>query len=147
MTQTGAYTFDASTLEIWNGLLNLVPLHILDTEQLAPDYFSKYIKENNITVIFLTTALFNQMIEYDASMFENVRIVMTGGEAMSQNHVKKLKKVCNSLKVLNLYGPTENSVVSTYYEVLGTENIIPIPIEIIKACFNFFLAYIYLFLA
>lgn len=126
MTQTGAYTFDASTLEIWNGLLNLVPLHILDTEQLAPDYFSKYIKENNITVIFLTTALFNQMIEYDASMFENVRVVMTGGEAMSQNHVKKLKKACNSLKVLNLYGPTENSVVSTYYEVLGTENIIPI---------------------
>lgn len=126
MTQTGSYTFDASTLEIWNGLLNSVPLHILNTSELAPDYFSKYIKENNVTVIFLTTALFNQMIEYDASMFEKVRVVMTGGEAMSQNHVKKLKKACSNLKVLNLYGPTENSVVSTYYEVLGTEDIIPI---------------------
>lgn len=126
MTQTGSYTFDASTLEIWNGLLNGVTLHILDTYHLAPDYFAKYINNNKITVIFLTTALFNQMIEYNAAMFKNIRLVMTGGEAMSLNHVKRLKQACPDLHVLNLYGPTENSVVSTYYEVTGEEEILPI---------------------
>ena len=126
MLQTGSYTFDASTLELWNALLNGIPLHIVKNELLNPEQFKHYIKDNKITIIFLTTAIFNQMIAYDPTIFENVRLLMTGGEVMSVEHVKRVMRSCPNLVLENLYGPTENTVVSTYYPVKGNENIIPI---------------------
>lgn len=126
MLQTGTYTFDASTLELWNGLLNGVELHIVKKELQAPKEFGEYIKSNKITVIFLTTAIFNQMIEYDATMFNGVRLIMTGGETMSREHANKLLKSCPNVVLENLYGPTENTVVSTYYPVNSYDKIIPI---------------------
>lgn len=126
MMQTGSYTFDASTLEIWNGLLNGIPLHVIKNEHLNPEMFEKYIKENNISVIFLTSAIFNQMVGYNAKMFESVRLLMTGGEAMSKEHALKLINNCPNTTLENLYGPTENTVVSTYYVVNKNDKEIPI---------------------
>ena len=66
------------------------------------------------------------MISYDATMFKSVRLLMTGGEAMSKEHAKKVKSECPMIILENLYGPTENAVVSTSYHVKGDETIIPI---------------------
>ena len=130
MLQTGSYTFDASTLELWNGLLNGVTLHIVKEELQSPELFSKYIEKNKIKVIFLTTAIFNQMIDYDATMFKDVRIIMTGGESMSKEHANKLLNSCPNLVLENLYGPTENTVVSTFYCVNKNDITIPIGLPI-----------------
>lgn len=126
MLQTGSFTFDASTLEVWNGLLNGIPLYMVKNELLDPKVFENYIRENAITVIFLTAALFNQMISYNPNMFEHVRVIMTGGESMSKEHALKLLGILPNIILKNLYGPTENAVVSTYYDVSSKDSIIPI---------------------
>lgn len=126
MLQTGSFTFDASTLELWNGLLNGVPLYMVKDELLEPKVFAEYIEKNNITVIFLTAALFNQMVSYNPNIFKNVRVIMTGGESMSKEHADKLISVCPNTILKNLYGPTENAVVSTYHDVKFNEKTIPI---------------------
>lgn len=126
MLQTGSFTFDASTLEVWNGLLNGIPLYMVKNELLDPKLFENFIRENGITVIFLTSALFNQMISYNPNMFEHVRVIMTGGESMSKEHAMKLLSVSPDIILKNLYGPTENAVVSTYYNVNPKDKVIPI---------------------
>lgn len=126
MLQTGSFTFDASTLELWNGLLNGITLHLIKEELLNPIDFEEYVKKNKANVIFLTTAIFNQLISFNAEMFKSVRILMTGGEAMSKAHAMKLLETCPNVCLKNLYGPTENSVVSTYYNVKKDDSIIPI---------------------
>ncbi len=126
MLQTGTITFDASTLELWNGLLNGVTLYLVKEELLNPLAFEEYIKNNKITVVFLTTAIFNQMVSVNPNMFENVKIIMTGGEAMSREHAIKLLSHCPNTVLKNLYGPTENAVVTTYYDVNINDKIIPI---------------------
>lgn len=126
MLQTGTFTFDASTLELWNGLLNGVTLYLVSDILLNPLQFETYIKKNNITVIFLTTAIFNTMVAFNPKMFDGVRIIMTGGEAISKEHAMKLLENCPKIVLKNLYGPTENAVVTTYYDVNCVDKIIPI---------------------
>ena len=126
MLQTGAFTFDASTLELWNGLLNGITLYIVKDELLDPQSFERYIRENKITVIFLTTAIFNRMISFNAKMFNKTRIIMTGGEAISKEHALKLLSCCKNTVLKNLYGPTENAVVTTFYDVDIEDKVIPI---------------------
>lgn len=126
MLQTGTFTFDASTLELWNGLLNGITLYLVSDILLNPQQFEEYIKANEITVIFLTTAIFNTMVSFNPKMFENVRIIMTGGEAISKEHAIKLLNACPNVVLKNLYGPTENAVVTTYYDVNIKDTTIPI---------------------
>ena len=118
VSQTGSIMFDATTLEYWEPLLKgaslyLIPRYVL----LNPKKMKEYINDNHISVMFFTTSLFNQMIEYDAEMFKNLRIVLSGGEAMSSKHVNILLKKCNKLRIINGYGPTETTTFATSFEV------------------------------
>ncbi len=55
---TGSISFDAVTFEMFGALLNGASLHIIDQSTLlSPDRFGAYLIENDITVLFLTTAL------------------------------------------------------------------------------------------
>ena len=88
--QISNYAFDGSTFDIFGALLNgstlvLIPKeHVLDAALLA-----RAIEEQDITVIFMTTALFNTMVDYDPHCFRRVRKLFFGGEVSSSKHVWK----------------------------------------------------------
>lgn len=116
--QAGSFVFDASTFEIWAALLNGLELFMLSKDNLLnPNFFEKYINENNINIMLLTSALFNKFCEENASMFSNVKYLLTGGEAISIKHAIMAKQSNPNLKLINAYGPTENAVISTCYPV------------------------------
>ena len=118
LLQTGSMEFDASTLEIWSSLSNGLSLHIIDPELLLnAERLKSYIAENKITISFVTAAAFVTLIEQDVSVFDGLKCVMTGGEAMSTRHVNKLLKHNKHTRIVNLYGPTENTVASTSHLV------------------------------
>ncbi len=118
MSQTGSIMFDASTFEYWGALLNGLPLYLIDKNtMLNPFELEKYIKNNKITIMFITSALFNQLVEHNASMFENVRVILTGGEVLSVKHMNKLLKACPNIELFNVYGPTETTTFATFYKI------------------------------
>ena len=118
LSQTGSIMFDASTFEYWGALLNGLTLYLIKKEvMLNPIELSKYIRNNDITVMFITSALFNQLVEYDASMFKNVRVLLTGGEILSVKHMNKVLKNCPNTKLYNVYGPTETTTFATFYKI------------------------------
>ncbi len=115
---TGSISFDAVTFEMFGALLNGASLHIIDkSTMLSPDRFGTYLLENDITVLFLTTALFNQLAQAQADMFRGLHTLYVGGEALSPALMNAVRHACPDLALHNIYGPTENTTFSTFFEV------------------------------
>jgi len=110
-------SFDASVLDIWGGLLvggTVVPYpgRRPDLEELRSE-----IRDHGINSLFLTTALFNAIVDEAPEMLESVRQVATGGEAMSLAHVRRAQELLPELRISNCYGPTEGTVIATCWVV------------------------------
>ena len=126
--QTGSIVFDACTFEIWGALLNGFELYIIKKEELLDssllqDYLLKY----KITILWLTAPLFNQLCEDNPHMFNNVKYLLTGGDVLSPKHINMVRTANPNLKIINGYGPTENTTFSTCFTIDKTyEDNIPI---------------------
>ena len=121
--QIGTIAFDASTFEIWGALLNGGQLHLLKKDALLnPKIFSDYLYNNNITTILLTTSLFNKFSEINPKMFSKLKNLVTGGEAASAKHMNIVIKNNPNLNLVNAYGPTENGVISSFFQVKNSNN-------------------------
>ena len=113
---TGAMVFDATTFEIWGALLNGATLYIVDKETiLDPDALGAELDRNDISILWLTSALFTQIAEERTDIFGKLNYLLTGGDVLSAPHVNKVRKANPGLKILNCYGPTENTTFSTTY--------------------------------
>ena len=116
--QTGATAFDACTFEYWGTLLNGITLYLISKEHLIlPEYLYRFINNNKITIMFITTALFNMMIDYKSNFFDSLRMLYTGGEAMSVEHINKAYSNCTNVTLHNIYGPTENTTFTSFYKI------------------------------
>jgi amino acid adenylation domain-containing protein len=113
--------FDASTFEIWGGLLNRATLYIFPRAKLVSiDIFAAFLKENKISILFLTTAFFNLIVRNKPDFFDSLQYLLFGGEKCNSEIVSLLlnrKKTndLNNLNIIHVYGPTENTTFSTQY--------------------------------
>ena len=127
MVQTGTIVFDACIFEIYGALLNGFELYILKKEQLLDiNYFSNFLLDKKITILFLTTGLLNHLASQNPSMFSNLRYLLTGGDVISPNHIQKIKSCNPNLNIINCYGPTENGSYSTCHIISKITSDIPI---------------------
>ena len=113
---TGAIVFDATTFEIWGSLLNGGTLYLAEKETiLNPRALGEELLNNNITILWLTSPLFTQIAESRTDIFGSLKYLLVGGDIVSADHINKVRKENPQLKVLNAYGPTENTTFSTTY--------------------------------
>ncbi|EJV87811.1 non-ribosomal peptide synthetase [Bacillus cereus] len=118
LLQSGSLSFDASVQQIWLALLHGIPLHMEDKElMLEVDQLEEYILNNNITLIIFPTTLFNQISQDRIEAFEKIKYVIAGGDIISSQQVSRLVKTYKGIKVVNGYGPTENTIISTAYVI------------------------------
>mmetsp|Transcript_32179 Transcript_32179/g.51189 ORF Transcript_32179/g.51189 Transcript_32179/m.51189 type:complete len:2607 (-) Transcript_32179:54-7874(-) len=108
--------FDASIADTWPTLAigaTLLPVVDPDISVVAPRLLDWIIAEK-ATLGFLTTQICEMVLEEDISnprppkMLENLRLLYTGGDCL---HFGQRKNA--SYKLVNIYGPTENTVNST----------------------------------
>ncbi|HYC91742.1 MAG TPA: amino acid adenylation domain-containing protein [Thermoanaerobaculia bacterium] len=118
VTQTANAAFDAATFEIWGALLNGCHLVIVPREvTLAPARLAAFVREHGVTVLFLTTALFNQVSREEPSAFASLRNLFFGGEAVDPRAVREVLAHGRPGRLLHVYGPTENTTYSTWHLV------------------------------
>ena len=118
IAQVSHTSFDAATFEIWGALLNGASLVILQRETvLSPREFANSLRTEGITTLFLTTALFNQMIQSEPLAFQSLRLLLFGGETADPRRVRQALEVGAPQQLLHVYGPTENTTFSTWYRV------------------------------
>jgi amino acid adenylation domain-containing protein/non-ribosomal peptide synthase protein (TIGR01720 family) len=114
----GSLSFDATTFEYWGMLLNggrlvLSPENsLLDTAVLKRELYDK-----QVTILFITTGWFNQLVDTDVTVFCLLQAILTGGEKMSEKHVERFRTAYPDIKISNIYGPTENTTFSLSYPI------------------------------
>src|SRR2546421_1328693 len=118
VAQASNASFDAATFEIWGALLQGAQLIGIEKEvALSPQDFAAQLQEQGISVLFLTTALFNQLASNVPSGFRSVRHLLFGGEAVDPKWVKEVLNHGRPERLLHVYGPTESTTFSTWYVV------------------------------
>lgn len=124
---TTPYTFDVSITEIFSPILTEGKLCCFtssnNVERLRStmDYVNKF----NITHMSLPPTYAELLIDFSTvDMFSNLEYLCLAGEKFEVRLAKKFEKIINNgTSVLNLYGPSETTIYSTYYNVSGREKI------------------------
>lgn len=124
-------TFDVSVFELWGALLNGATLVLAPTGLLSLEALGQFIAEQKVTAFATVAALFLELVEFQIERLAGVRQLMVGGDALPVRQALKLLRRYPSVRLINGYGPTENTTVTTFHVVRGNESAdVPIPIGI-----------------
>ena len=115
-------SFDASTFEIWGALLNGARLVLYPNAPFELSTLKRIVAEAEVSVLWLTAALFHQVVDEDRSAIASVRTLLAGGDVLSATHVQKVVEV-SSGQLINGYGPTEGTTFSTCFHATASDDL------------------------
>jgi aspartate racemase len=127
--QFAPISFDASTFEIWGPLLNGGRLVIMPPRTISLEDLGRVIREQNVTVLWLTAGLFNVMVEGRLEDLRPVRQLLAGGDVLSPRHVRLVLERLPNCSLINGYGPTENTTFTCCHTMRAGEPV-PEPVPI-----------------
>ena len=119
--QVSNICFDASTQEIWVSLLNGYKLVIFSGNVLSLQDIANTIKNENVDSIVFPTGLFHQVVDYHLTDLANVKQIIVGGDILSISHSKNAVEQLPNTRLINGYGPTENTTITTFNEVVAED--------------------------
>ncbi|HKB56962.1 MAG TPA: amino acid adenylation domain-containing protein, partial [Lacunisphaera sp.] len=117
--QFAPVAFDASTLEIWGALLNGGRLAVFPPGLRSLEELGRFIRENQITTLWLTAGLFHQMVDHQLDSLRGVRQLLAGGDVLSVAHVTRALERLDGTRLINGYGPTENTTFTCCHRISG----------------------------
>jgi amino acid adenylation domain-containing protein len=112
--------FDASTFEVWAPLLNGGTVVVIDHDTvLTPDAFARTLRQERVSILWLTVGLFNQMVAVLEPLFAQFKILITGGDVLEPKVISQVLSHPRNrpLLLLNGYGPTETTTFATTYRI------------------------------
>lgn len=122
--------FDAATFEIWGALCAGATLAVVPREiALSPHQMARFLRDNGATVMFTTNALLNATVAHAPDAYAGLRVLLVGGDQYALDPIRRLLAAGAPGRLLNAYGPTENTTFSTTHEVVGADldaGVIPI---------------------
>ena len=111
--QCSNMSFDIFIEETFPTLIANAKLIIIRNQLLLnKNYFNKFIIDNKITIISLPTALGKNLV---GNQFNRLKTIILGGEKLSLSSYKVIRKYNNN-EIINSYGPTETTIISTTYK-------------------------------
>ncbi|MEG4340358.1 amino acid adenylation domain-containing protein [Microcoleus sp. D3_18_C2] len=122
-TQIAAIGFDACGWEIWPYLAAGASIYFPEDDiRRDPEKLQNRLVSKAITISFLPTPLAEKVLLLDWPQTTALRILLAGGEKLQQHPLKS-----HPFKLVNNYGPTENTVVTTsgYIPVTEQTDIVP----------------------
>jgi amino acid adenylation domain-containing protein len=115
-------SFDASTLEIWAPLLHGGHCVILEDSVPTPKRLAEVIRTEGVTSAWITSSLFNTFVDIAPRCLSGLTQILIGGEALSPSHVRRALDQFPGVRLVNGYGPTENTTF-TCCHVIGHADI------------------------
>ncbi|SFY33420.1 non-ribosomal peptide synthetase [Streptomyces atratus] len=114
--------FDAAAWELWPALATGATVCVPDdTVRLTPALLQRWLSERRVTGTFVSTPMLESLAALDWSEPTSLEYVLTGGDALRLPTGLRLP-----FRVVNNYGPTESTVVTTSAEVVTGTAVPPI---------------------
>ncbi|MFH8562536.1 amino acid adenylation domain-containing protein [Streptomyces sp. NPDC017988] len=109
-------TFDISCYEMFATLMNGACLVLVGNEELLDSKaLEALLRDQRISVMWLSTGVFHQHAHAAPGMFASLRCLIAGGDTVGPRAVRAVLRNGRPEMLLNGYGPTENSSLSTAY--------------------------------
>ncbi|AKG35462.1 non-ribosomal peptide synthetase [Paenibacillus durus] len=128
--QKTAFSFDASVWEFYAPLLTGAQLVFAKPEtQLDPATLLQEIQEYRVTTLQVVPTILSMLLEQeDFANCTSLTRVFAGGEQLTRKLQERLFGMLPNVDLINLYGPTECCINSTYWvaERGGSGNMVPI---------------------
>jgi non-ribosomal peptide synthetase component F/acyl carrier protein len=126
--QAAPVSFDASTLEIWGALLHGARLVLVPGSTPSLEELGRAIAREGVTTLWLTAGLFQVMVDQRIEAFAGVRQLLTGGDVVPVAQALRIRERFPALRLINGYGPTENTTFTCCHTVPAEWSGGPIPI-------------------
>jgi len=121
--QLAPISFDASTFEIWGPLLNGGKLVVMPPAPPTLEEIGRAINQHGITTLWLTSSLFNAMVDERLPDLRPLRQLLAGGDVLSVPHVSKALRELESTRLINGYGPTESTTFACCHTIMPDEQL------------------------
>jgi amino acid adenylation domain-containing protein len=138
ISQHAPLRFDISGLDIFGTLWTGAELHLVPPEvNLLPHKLAQFIRDARLTQWFSVPSVLNLMANFDVVReddFPELRRMLFAGEVLPTPTLIHWMRRLPHVEFTNLYGPTETTIVSSYYTVPQCPADQREPIPIGRAC-------------
>ena len=121
--QFSPLSFDAATFEIWGALLNGARLVVFPPGLPSAEELGQVIENADITTLWLTAGLFQEMVDRQLNHFRGLRQLLAGGDVLPVPPVHRVLRELPGCTMINAYGPTENTTFSCCYPMRQEDQI------------------------
>ncbi|MET8232768.1 amino acid adenylation domain-containing protein [Micromonospora sp. NPDC005298] len=119
--QCAPVSWDAFVLELWGALLHGGTCVLFPGHRMDPVVVARLVGEHGVTAMYLSSSLFNVLVDEYPAALDGVRDLLVGGEALSPAHVGRALDRFPGLRLRNGYGPVEAMIFVTTHPVVRTE--------------------------
>ncbi|WP_030385704.1 non-ribosomal peptide synthetase [Streptomyces sp. NRRL S-241] len=118
VSQMCSVSFDVAIFEVWGALLSGARLAVPAPGALSTAELRDFTVRHGVTVMWLTSGLFHQVVDTDVTALRGVRQLLSGGDVLSVPRCAAVLDALPQLRLVNGYGPTENTTFTTTHTVL-----------------------------
>ncbi len=115
--QLAPISFDASTFEIWAPLLHGAHCIIYPERVPVPAELGRVLSIHKVTTLWLTSSLYNTIIDEAPEALAGVEELLIGGEMLCPRHVRRGLELLAGTRIINGYGPTESTTFACCYRI------------------------------
>lgn len=119
--QLAPLSFDACTLELFAPLLNGGRLALMPPGTPSLVEIGAAVRRHGVTSLWLTAGLFQLMVDERLDDLEPLQELLTGGDVVSVPHARRVLQRFPRLRLVNGYGPTENTTFTCCHAVTAAD--------------------------
>ncbi len=122
LTQSAAFSFAASTIEIWLAFLHGATLLPMPPGLPSLPDLREAVEKRGATVLSLPCGLFNALVDQEPECLRPVRIIVLSGDFPSPGHLRRALAHTDAV-VYNGYGCTENSSITALHPLTSPDDV------------------------
>lgn len=129
-SQVAPAAWDMYAFELWGQLTTGGACVVVEETHLMPSRLRTLVADQGVDTIWLTTSLFNLIVDEDPGAFEGLETLYVGGEKQSPRHVALFLERFPDLAIWNGFGPAENCMLTTVHRMAPADSAAPAGIPV-----------------
>ncbi|MFC5666898.1 amino acid adenylation domain-containing protein [Kitasatospora misakiensis] len=128
--QVAPGAWDMYAFELWGQLTTGGACVVVEENHLMPSRLRTLVAEQGVDTLWLTTSLFNLIVDEDPDAFEGLETLYVGGEKQSPRHVARFLERFPELPIWNGFGPAENCMLTAVHRMTPADDAAPAGIPV-----------------